>query len=52
MLIDTYWLLGKSDFPFHVDLQATAELLKATNYWHEQNWTAETIAEESDVSND
>lgn len=29
----TYWLLGKADFPYRVDLSAAVELENRTEYW-------------------
>ncbi len=29
----TYWLLGKADFLYKVDIQAAEELVNATEYW-------------------
>ena len=33
----TYWLLSKSGFPYHVDLQTAEDKVERTKYWRQES---------------
>jgi hypothetical protein len=46
--VATFWLLGKADFPYRVDIEAAEALVNATEYWKsaEHSKTNETFKAE------
>lgn len=43
--VSTFWLLGKADFPFHVDVEAAEKLVDSYTYWKDQFYELQHEAE-------